>query len=159
MSYAGDAISKTLYFEDVAVGDALEPLRKKPTNVDLFMYSAAVWLLHRIHYDHKFATEHEGLPDVVVGGTLGTDWIAQLLHEWAGRTLTLRKLSYQNRNFMVPDEGLECGGIVLRKYVAGGEGRVDCAVWIRKEDGTQALAGEATVCLEPRSESTFESYR
>lgn len=75
---------------------------KTPTNTTLFMYSAAVWLVHRIHYDHEFATENEHLPDVVVHGTLAADWCAHMLSEWAGAHARVWRLAYQNRDSWSP---------------------------------------------------------
>jgi len=36
---------------DLTVGDSLPDRKHTPTNVSLFLYNAAVWNAHRIHYD------------------------------------------------------------------------------------------------------------
>ena len=105
-------MTNSVHLDGVATGQEIGPLLKTPTNVSMFMYSAVVWLVHRIHYDYQFATEHEELPDVVVHGTLATDWYAQLVHEWAGPGARLARLSYQIRGYMLPDQTLSCGGTV-----------------------------------------------
>lgn len=138
-------MSGSLRFEDIAEGQEVGPLLKTPTHVSMFMYSAAVWLVHRIHYDHEFATDHEGLPDVVVHGTLATDWYAQLLLEWAGRDARLARLSYQIRSYMLPDQTLTCGGSVVRMWKEDGERNVELRLWIRREDGVEAVSGSAMV--------------
>ena len=47
--------------DTVAVGDALEVRAFEPTNVSLFLYNAAIWNSHRIHYDERYATDVEVL--------------------------------------------------------------------------------------------------
>ncbi len=52
-----------------------------PTAVTLFRFSALTHNAHRIHYDHPYATEVEGYPDLLVHGPL----TALLLLDAAGR--------------------------------------------------------------------------
>jgi hydroxyacyl-ACP dehydratase HTD2-like protein with hotdog domain len=132
---------------DLTIGQQIGPLLKTPTNVTMFMYSATVWLVHRIHYDRDFAVEHEALPDVVAHGTLATDWLAQLLLEWAGAGARLARLSYQIRSYMLPNETLSCGGSITQVGDDNGERCVELDVWIVKPDGVQAASGSATVML------------
>ena len=46
--------------EDLAVGDSLPERKHEPSNVSLFLYNAAVWNAHRIHYDERYTREEEG---------------------------------------------------------------------------------------------------
>ena len=39
-------------------------------NIQLFLYNAALWNAHRIHFDYPYATEIEGYPGLVVHGPL-----------------------------------------------------------------------------------------
>ncbi len=41
------------------VGDALPERSHKPDMVQLFMYNAAIWNPHRIHYDYSYTTQVE----------------------------------------------------------------------------------------------------
>lgn len=52
-----------------------------PTTVTLFQFSALTQNAHRIHYDHRYATEVEGHPNLLVHGPL----TALLLLDAAGR--------------------------------------------------------------------------
>jgi 3-methylfumaryl-CoA hydratase len=47
-------------------GDALPGRAYAPDNVQNFMYSAALWNAHRIHFDMPYATEVEGYPGIVM---------------------------------------------------------------------------------------------
>ena len=61
----------------LAVGDPLPERTYTPGNVSLFLYNAAIWNAHRIHYDERFTMVHEGHPAVVVDGPLQGDWLTQ----------------------------------------------------------------------------------
>jgi hydroxyacyl-ACP dehydratase HTD2-like protein with hotdog domain len=43
---------------------------RTPSALDLFMFSASSWLLHRIHYDTPFTTGHDGHPGLLIHGPL-----------------------------------------------------------------------------------------
>ena len=51
------------FFESIQEGDEIPALTKKPTYMQLFMFSAATWNRHLIHYNTEFA-RHDGLKDV-----------------------------------------------------------------------------------------------
>src|SRR3990172_1159590 len=72
-------------YEDVADGAELPRLRKGPlTTVHLMRWSAAMENWHKIHYDQRFAVEHDKLPGLLVNGSFKQQFIAQLLKDWAG---------------------------------------------------------------------------
>ena len=50
----------------------------QPRETDLFMFSAATWLTHRIHFDRDYARA-EGHPDLVIHGPLQGAYLAELL--------------------------------------------------------------------------------
>lgn len=148
------------YFEDVEEGQTIGPIVKTPTNMSLFMYSASVWLVHRIHYDEVFARTHENLPGAVVHGTLAADWFAQMLLEWGGPDARLLRLSYRNAAFMLPGEPLRCAATITRRYVETGDRRVDCHLEITasregQEQGATVVVGAGTVALPARDRETF----
>jgi hydroxyacyl-ACP dehydratase HTD2-like protein with hotdog domain len=74
-----------MYFEDIAVGDSLAPVVKGPmTTAHIMRWSAAMENWHRIHYDWRFATQHDGLPDVLVNGSWKQHVLVQLLKDGLG---------------------------------------------------------------------------
>lgn len=54
----------------------------RPSEVDLFMFCAATWLTHRIHYDREYARS-EGYADLVVPGPLQMAYLANLVDSFA----------------------------------------------------------------------------
>lgn len=140
-----------LYFEDVEVGMAVPPLHKTPSNTLLFLYSAVTWNPQRIHYDKEY-TLTEGYKDVIVHGPLRGAFLSQLMTRWIGAEGTLKKLSYTNRDIAYVNEPLTCKGTVTRKWTEGGEGYVECEVWVENAHGARLTPGSATVIL-PRKGS------
>jgi hydroxyacyl-ACP dehydratase HTD2-like protein with hotdog domain len=139
-----------VYFEDVEVGMAVPPLRKKPSNTLLFLYSAVTWNPQRIHYDKEY-TLTEGYRDIIVHGPLRGAFLSQFMTQWIGDEGTLKKLSYSNRDIAYVNEPLTCKGTVTRKWVAGGKGYVDCEIWVENEHGSRLTPGQATVILPRRA--------
>jgi acyl dehydratase len=97
---------------DVAVGDELPVVLKRASRSQLFLYSAATWNPHRIHYDKDYAAT-EGHPDVLVHGPLQGAWITQYLTDWAGPQGRLVAASWQHRRSAFPDVDYELRGTVV----------------------------------------------
>ncbi len=51
------------------------------THVGLFMYNAAVWSAHRMHYDETYAKEVDDYPTVVINGPLQGDLLSPVALE------------------------------------------------------------------------------
>jgi hydroxyacyl-ACP dehydratase HTD2-like protein with hotdog domain len=76
--------------------------------VDLFLFSAACWLPHRIHFDRSYARS-EGLADVAIHGPLQAAWLSQLAAEWTRENRgTLRRMMIRHVNSAYPGEPLRC---------------------------------------------------
>jgi hydroxyacyl-ACP dehydratase HTD2-like protein with hotdog domain len=143
-------MSDQVYFEEVAVGDRLPVGTETPTEMQLFFFSAATYNGHRIHYDHRFATEFEGHPAIVVQGPLQVALIARTLTDWAGPRGRLASLGLQNRAGAYPGEELRIQGTVVGKREEGGLALVDIELTEEKGDGVLLIPATATVSLPRR---------
>ena len=140
------AESSTIQIEDVNVGDRLPVVVRRASRVQLFLYSAATWNPHRIHYDADYA-RLEGHPDVIVHGPLQGAWLSQYVSDWAGPRGRLLELSWQNRASAVPETDYEFHGVVTA--VDGDVVSLD--VWEQTMDGAVIMPGKAKARL-PRSQ-------
>jgi len=70
--------------------------------VQLFRYSALTFNGHRIHYDHRYVTQVEGYPDLVVNGSLQMMLVFELVRTHASTPLT--SLSSRNVRPMFVDQ-------------------------------------------------------
>lgn len=126
-----------------AVGTQVPVLTRTPDAVDLFMFSSAAWLLHRIHYDRPFTREHEGHPDLLIHGPLQGAYLVGSAERWLGLRARLKDVTYRHRAPAYLGDTLECGGVVER--VDGDAVTVD--LWIRTADGTVTTTGTATFVM------------
>ena len=131
-----------VFANDVKVGDKLPVTVRNASRVQLFLYSAATWNPHRIHYDTDYA-RFEGHPDVIVHGPLQGAWLSQYVTDWAGPLGRLVHLSWQNRASALAECDYEFHGRVTS--VVGD--LVSLNVWEQTADGTVIMPGEAEVRL------------
>jgi hydroxyacyl-ACP dehydratase HTD2-like protein with hotdog domain len=124
------------------VGDALTPLVRTPDAVDLFLYSAAVWLPHRIHYDLDWTTRVEGHAGLLVQGPLQGVYLSQLLRANFGRAARLTRLRLRHTAPVHAGTTLTCGGEVT---AATGD-TLTCALWVDTPD-TRVTTGDADLRL------------
>ncbi len=130
-------------FDTIEPGQALPERAHTPTNVSLFLYNAAIWNAHRIHYDEPYATDVEKHPGVVIDGPLQGDWLTQTVLEWIGEDANLVRFQYSNRRASHLGDRLVSGGVV--KAVDPASREVTLELFIKDKDGTIATPGSAVV--------------
>ncbi len=131
---------------EIKVGQVLPDRTHTPSNVTLFLYNAAIWNPHRIHYDEAYATEVEHHERVVIDGPLQGDWLAQVVTNWLGENGTLVEFEYSNRKVAYLGQTLVAGGEV--EAVDLESGRVRLSLFVKDEAGDVTSPGWAVVCLE-----------
>lgn len=140
--------SEQICFEDVKTGDALPVLIKGPLGTPhLMRWSAAIENWHKIHYDAPFAKDHDGLPGLLVNGSLKQQFILQLLKDWAGDNGFVWKVSFQFRAMTLVGDRLEIWANVVDTEKLEAFGLVDVELGIRNADGTDTTPGKATIAL------------
>ena len=71
-----------VYFDDVTIGTDIPIVSKGPlTTAHVVRWSAAMENWAPIHYDWRYATQHDGLPDVLVNGSWKQHVMMQALTE------------------------------------------------------------------------------
>lgn len=136
-------------YEDVAVGQELEPLRMTPTRRQAVKWAGASGDYYEIHYDKDFARA-AGQPDVIVHGALKAAIAAQLLTTWMGLAGFLRKISCQFRGIDFFDVELTCRGRVTDRFLDGDAHCVAVEVWIENAAGERTTVGNGVVVLPSR---------
>ena len=132
-----------LNYESINVGDLL-PSREHTANiVQLFMYNAAIWNPHRIHFDHAYATEEEGYEAIVLDGPLQGDWVGQVVTDWVGDEATLVSFGYANRRAAFLGDTMTAGGKVEEKNDDTQEIKV--SLYLKNAEGEVTIPGHAVV--------------
>lgn len=132
---------------EIQVGDELPGREHTPDNVQLFMYNAALWNAHRIHFDLPYATEVEGYPGLVIAGPMMGDWLGQCVDDWITDRATLVMLEYSNRQAAYIGETLTTGGVIEAVDAESGEVSVD--LFVKNEEGDVITPGKAIVRFDP----------
>lgn len=135
---------KQLNATDVSVGDTLPVMPKSASEAQLFLYSAASFNPHRIHYDRAYA-EFEGHADLLVHGPLQGSWLTKFLTDWAGPRGRLVNVNWQNRASAYPNQQVEFHGTVTAVDPETGEVEID--VHEQTVDGQVLMPGTARVRL------------
>lgn len=145
------ATTAQVYYEDIEPGFELPRLKRGPlTPMHLMRWSAAMENWHRIHYDERFATEHDRLPGLLISGSQKQQFIVQLLKDWAGSGGWVWKISFQFRAMNVAGETLEAWGRVTAKREGPGYGLIDLEVGLINDKGVESTPGKAVVALPHR---------
>lgn len=138
-------MTTTISLQQVSVGDSLPEREHTASNVSLFMYNAAIWNPHRIHYDETYTKNVEKHPDIVIDGPLQGDWLSQVALNWAGPDATLVSFEYSNRRAAYLGEQLTSGGEVTGVDLQTGE--VSLTLFIRNEENEIITPGAAVMRL------------
>lgn len=130
-------------FDDIKPGDTLPERHYVPTNVSLFLYNAAIWNAHRIHYDEIYTKEVEKHPAIVVDGPLQGDWLTQAVLNWLGDDGELVEFEYSNRRSGYIGDTMVSGGKV--ESVDPEKKQVEFSLYVKVEGGDVTAPGRAVV--------------
>jgi acyl dehydratase len=141
------------YFEDLEVGQEIEPLVRGPLLAPhLMRWSAATENWHRIHYDQQFTVEHEGLQGLLINGSWKQHFLLQVVRQWCGNQGWVWRADFQFRAMNVVGETLTAWGRITDLTHAGPVGLVGLDIGIRNETGTESTPGTARVVVPHRGE-------
>jgi hydroxyacyl-ACP dehydratase HTD2-like protein with hotdog domain len=127
--------------ETLSQGDTLPERQHAATNVSLFLYNAAIWNPHRIHYDEPYTLNVERHPGVVIDGPLQGDWLMQVATDWIGEDGRITEFEYSNRRASHLGDTLTSGGTIT---AIDGDS-VSLSLFIRNEAGEVITPGSAVV--------------
>ena len=142
---------KQIAYEDVHEGMKLPSLEIGPWTVaHIVRWCAAQENWERQHIDFKYATEHEGLPDVVANGNWRKHVMARLFKDWAGRGGWLWKLFMRYSGMQFPGDVFHVGATVTGKREFDGCGFVEVRGGMRNQEGRETTPTTAVMVLPLR---------
>ena len=134
-----------LNFDTLTIGEALASRTYTPSNVSLFLFNAAIWNPHRIHYDERYTTDIEKHPGVVIDGPLQGDWLTQVVLAWLGDDGNLIEFEYTNRRASYLGDHLTASGRIVALDATQRE--VTLELEIRDQNDLVTTPGRAVVRL------------
>ena len=140
-----------LLWGDVKEGALLPILEKqvKPVTVVLGAMASREWRPQ--HHDYKFATQNNGLDDIIMNTPNLAAWFERYLTDWTGPKGRLGRIKFRMKDSVYPGETMRFSGKVTGVESAGDEvGWVDVSVELRA-GGKECVDCEARIAL-PRTE-------
>lgn len=134
-------------FESVEVGEEISLTRGPLTEPIMMRWSAAMENWHRIHYDRKFALEHEHLPDLLVNGSFKQQFIMTMLRKWAGSEGWVWKVKFQFRSMNLAGETLRVWARVTGKRREADYGIIELELGIINDAEKESTPGSAVIAL------------
>ena len=114
---------KTLYFDEVKVGDEIPQLTKEPiTHLQLVRYAGASGDFNPLHTDPKVG-EMIGTGGIIAHGMLIMGFVGQMLSDYVGPT-ALRKFGVRFKGMTRLDDAITCTGTITEKYETDGAGYI-----------------------------------
>jgi len=134
----------TLTWDSIEIGDRIPSLVKRPTPMQLFMFSASTWNRHLIHYNTEFAIS-DGLKNVAVHRALIGGFLAQMLSEWVGDAGTIVNVSWSVRGSAAINRPLTLRGEVIEKREEDGRRLLSCEIRAENHENETIAPGTALV--------------
>ncbi len=141
------------YWEDVEVGQELDPLEKGVYTVtEMQRYNVNCQYGPRIFYGKRLGGGGNGLERQAAWrlhdfGMQRTNWLGELCTDWMGDAGTLKYLWSQIRQVNFIGDINVVRGTVSKKYVKDGEHLVDCDIHVENQGGVVSAPGRATIAL------------
>ena len=131
-------------FEEITVGQELSTLDKGViTTAHIMRWSAAIENFHRIHYDYRFATGHDHLPDVLINGSWKQHVLVQLVKDGLGPGGWLWKMKFRYRKMDVAGDAIRASAEVHAKQEVDGLGFVTLRIVITDQNDAVSTSGWA----------------
>ncbi len=137
------------YFEDIQVGDELDPIEKLPTTdmaIDFFGRDNPT----NPAFSDIEAGKRMGVGGALVPGMLKIAWMTQYVSDWAGPDSLVANLRVAFRRPDVADRPLTLSGRVVDKREEGGTKVVELEV-VTIADGQPSVRGNVQVQMPGRS--------
>jgi acyl dehydratase len=149
-------MSAELLLCDVKEGAELPVLEKevKPVTVVLGAMASRDWRPQ--HHDYKFATENNGLDDIIMNTPNLAAWFERYLTDWTGPKGRLGRIKFRMKDSVYPGETMRFTGTVTGIETAIGEagdvGWVDVAIEL-SAGGKSCVGCEARIAVPMTSEA------
>ena len=139
-----------IFYEDLDTDTYLPPLIKPFSLFTILKWAAAVNDYGPHHFDHQFATQMLGMPNVIAHGPQNTAILAQLVTNWIGKEGMLTRHYVEMRGNVFPGDTITYLGKVAKKYIQDGEAFVDIESWAENQNRRRVSLGKSTVILPQR---------
>jgi acyl dehydratase len=133
-----------LRWNELQVGARAGELDKgRISSSHIMRWSAAVENWHRIHYDHRFATELDKLPDILINGSWKQHVLVQLVKDALGPDGWPWKIKFRYRKMDVAGDSIRAHAEVVDKQEIDVFGFVTLRVILADQNDAVSTGGFA----------------
>jgi len=133
-----------LRWDELTIGERVGALDKGTmSTAHIMRWSAAVENWHRIHYDWRFATGHDKLPDVLVNGSWKQHVLVQLVKDTLGLDGWLWKIRFRYKKMDVAGDAIRGHAEVVAKQEVAGYGFVTLKIVLMDQNDAVSTVGFA----------------
>lgn len=133
-AFAGPDLTEPTQSRPATVIDG-DALIKHPDKISLFMFCAAIWAVHRIHWDTPYARS-EGLREAILPGWMVSCYLAQLAEMRAPQGMRLGKIAVRYKGMAYPGDTLRCTAVPTT-------GEAALALTVANQSGAEISTGSA----------------
>jgi acyl dehydratase len=132
-------------FNSIQEGTELPSLTKEPiTQLQLIRYAGASGDFNQIHTVPDYAKE-AGLDGTIAHGMLIMGILGQMLSDWAGGPMNVKKYEVSFKAITKPGDVLTAKGIVKKKYENENGKFVDLKLHVEDQKGEVKIGGKAVI--------------
>lgn len=133
-----------MHFDDLSVGDVLEPRTVDSVREeDAKLVAALLEDPYRPHFDERFASDL-GYPTLLNQGPINLSYLLQTITRHLERPSDVRSFDMQFRDMVFVGDDVVATATVEEKRVVDGDGIVDFSLALEREDGTVAVEGSVS---------------
>jgi len=150
-----DRYERSLYAEDVSVGDTSPELVVEDVGIEDFVrYAGASGDFNPLHYDQSYA-EAAGEDSVFGQGMLTANYTAHLATDWFGLDrITAFRARFKDR--LYPDDTVTVSGEIMTVSDTPTGAEVDADLVATNQDGTELVTGTVTATLPEHPDNESE---
>ena len=141
---------KSLFFEDVRVGEELPQLSLPVTITKLVMGDSAGRDWSPQHHDRDYVQNEMNIRDVFLPTSFYMGIIARFVTDWAGPESFFSSMEFQMREPICPGDDMKITGKVVGTRVEDGKHLVDLEIQVANQNGPTTPAS-VTIELPSRS--------
>jgi acyl dehydratase len=142
-------VSRDRFWEDVREGEELPKLSMPITFTRCVYLASATRDFSPQHHNRAYAQQRSKAKDIFVNTPFNIGMLGRFMTDWAGPKSTVRRMNFAMRGNICAGDDMIITGTVTRRYVDGGEHRVDLEIVIATQDGPVSPC-TATLALPSR---------
>src|SRR5262245_29726289 len=144
-------LAPSIYFEDVRVGDAIQPSEHGPlTIVDTVRWAGLQENSQQLHFDRDHVRQHNGLKTFIASGAYRQALLMRAITDWIGPLGWLRKISLRHTHSTFEGDLMRFSGRVVEKSSKADDPWIDCELAGSNQDDQQILTGQCRLTLPQR---------